>query len=311
MNNSTQPKKINENVLICGVVKNCGNKIVSNVNLAINTGKAFNDYKVIIYENNSTDNTKDEFKKYSNNKRLVVISEDITITKSNSTIWAYTEITGSDHPCRIEMISNARNKVLDELNKDKYDNYNYVIWIDMDSNGWDIEGIIDSFAKKDYWDVVYANNPDKYYDLYAFRNNQYPFGPEIIGEHFWYNLPNFSIKQENNLIPVYSAFGGIGIYKKDIFKRYRFNFILNDTIKSFYKKILKSNIHSMPSDLLNIIKSPDMKFVNGYKDDEVDIFWKSNSGYDKPVVCEHVALNFALVNNGYKVCINPRMIYKR
>jgi hypothetical protein len=38
-------------------------------------------------------------------------------------------------------------------------------------------------------------------------------------------------------------------------------------------------------------------------------YWKNNSGYDKPVICEHVAFNFSLIQDGYEVSINPRMLY--
>jgi hypothetical protein len=62
---------------------------------------------------------------------------------------------------------------------------------------------------------------------------------------------------------------------------------------------------------LKIIKNPDEKFPDGYYGEEAEIFWKSNSGYNKPVVCEHVALNFSIINSGYKIFINSKMIYKR
>jgi hypothetical protein len=186
--------KINENIIICGIVKDCGNKISFNVNLAHETGKQFQDYTIVIYENNSSDNTKEELNKFKEN--IIILSEDIDITtKEKFAIWAYTKITGSDHPCRVEMISNARNKVFNEINKTSYDKYNYVIWIDMDSNGWDIHGIIDSFRKKDLWDVVYSNNDNDYYDLYAFRNDEFLFGPEIIGDIFWKNMPKIFHKK--------------------------------------------------------------------------------------------------------------------
>jgi len=304
--------KINENILICGIVKNCGNKIRLNLNLAIKTGQLFNDYKIIIYENNSTDNTKEELQKFTGieNENIIIISEDIDIpNKEHSQIWSYTEITGSDHPCRIELISNARNKVVAKINSEKYDKFNYVIWIDMDSNGWDINGILDSFNKKDVWDVIYANNPKNYYDMYAYRSQNFLFGPEIIGEHFWNNMPNFSINKNNNLIPVYSAFGGLGIYKKILFKNYKFDFIVNDTIKEVYNKIIYYNRNKINSQLLTIIQNPDKKFVDGFKDEKSNIFWKSNSGYNKPVVCEHLAFNFSLINDGFKVFINPKMIF--
>jgi hypothetical protein len=304
--------KINENIIICGIVKNCENKIKQNLDLAIATGNCFNQYKIVIYENNSSDNTVAELNKYSDNNNIIIISENIDISKKeNFVIWSYTEITGSDHPCRIEMISNARNKVLNEINNDNYSDYSYVIWIDMDSSGWDILGIIDSFNKKDLWDVVYSNNKVNYYDIYALRCETYPFGPEIIGEYFWLNLPRITIEKNNSLIPVYSAFGGIGIYKKELFKLYNFDFIVNNDVKTFYRNFIKNNINKYDENILNLIKHADKKFPNGYKDEELDIFWKSNSGYNKPVICEHVAFNLALTNNGYRLCINPKMFYNR
>jgi hypothetical protein len=301
------------NAIICGVVKNCADKIDANMNLAIKTGEQFNAYKLVIYENNSTDKTKELLKKY---KTAKIISEDIdpeTIRKT-SQIWSYKEITGSDHPCRIEQIANARNRVIDEISKPEYDEFTHVVWIDLDSNGWSIEGIGNSFLQTTQWDVIYANgiNPNRtYYDMYALRTLANPdlcFGPEIVGEHFWKNLKtNLNFMNESALIPTCSAFGGIGIFKREIFKKYRYDCMVNPAVKTFYKNIVSN---SRLNDKYNgLIKNPDTKFPNGYL--EENIFWKSNSGYDKPVVCEHVCLNLELYNNGYKMFINPKMLYFR
>ena len=130
-------------VIICGVVKNVGQYIENNIKYCIDTGNLFEDYKIIIYENNSTDNTKQILSKHLENEKIKIMMEDIPYEtiKGNSRIWTATFRTGSDHPCRIEQICNARNKVVDEYNKPEYDNYDYVIWIDLDSKGWDLNGI--------------------------------------------------------------------------------------------------------------------------------------------------------------------------
>lgn len=300
--------KINESVLICGVVKNCGNKINFNVNLAIKTGEIFEDYKIVIYENNSTDHTKQELNKFILNPNIVIKSENINVEeKSDFKLWAYTEITGSSHPCRIEMIANARNKILDEINKDEYNKFTYVIWIDMDSNGWDLNGIVNSFYKKEVWDVVYANNPKHYYDMYAFRGGKFLLGPEIIGEFFWKNLSVIQLDKSENLIPIYSAFGGLGIYKKEIFRKHKFDFMVNEYVQKIYLFLLENN--TWDENILNVIQNEDGKFPGGIKEKESGIFWKANSGYNGPVVCEHVTLNFELISNGYKIFINPNMLY--
>ena len=114
---------------------------------------------------------------------------------------------------------------------------------------------------------------------------------------------------KDKLIPIYSAFNGIGIYKKHLLKLYNYDFCVNEQVKLFYRNYLKKN--TISNDIINIINSKCNKFPNGYKDELTDIFWKSNSGYDKPVICEHVPLNFALHNSGYKLFINPKMIYNR
>lgn len=306
--------KINEKVILCGVVKDCGITLENNISTALSVVDLFEKGKIIIYENNSKDNTKDILNTYKDNDKILVISEDIDseTIKKNSRIWTYTEITGSDHPCRIEMICNARNKVLDEINKEEYNEYTYIIWIDMDSSGFSVKGIENSFEYKKDWDVVYANGIEKwgsYYDTYALRTRDKPFGPEIIGEYFWKNPSKINMRYNGELIPVYSAFGGIGIYKKEVFKNYRFDCIVNDQIELFYEKFLKEN--EVVDDIKNIIENPDKKFPNGYKSSKSNIFWKANSGYDKPVVCEHVCFNLSLINDGYRIFINPLMIYKR
>lgn len=132
-------------------------------------------------------------------------------------------------------------------------------------------------------------------------------GPELTGELFWKNLP-VSNNICDKLVPVYSAFNGIGIYKKEIFQKYKYDFLVNDSIKRFYRKYIKNN--QLDDTLLKIVENGCEKYKNGYKDEESDIYWKSNSGYDKPITCEHVSLNFALYNDGYRLFINPKMIYR-
>ena len=298
---------LSRKVIICGVVKNVERQIVSNIELALETGKNFEKFKLIIYENNSTDGTKEILNQYTTNKNIKIISENINgfDKKENNKIWAYTEVTGSDHPCRIEHICNARNNLLKEINKSEYDEYTHVIMIDLDSNGWEISGILDSFNTPYEWDAIFANSP-YYYDYYALRTISFPFGPEIIGESFW-NLPNYKFENECN--PVYSAFNGIGIYKKGLFKKYKYDFIVNKDMKQFYRNYFKNNV--IPENILIKIYNKCDKFPDGYKDELTDIFWKSNAGYKGPVVCEHIPLNFALYNDGYKLYINPKMLYFR
>jgi hypothetical protein len=302
------------NVVICGVVKNVANHLRANLDIATNLGKRCDKYKIVIYENNSTDATKAILASY---KDIRVISEDIdgARIKQESKIWAYTKVTGSDHPCRIEQISNARNKLVNELQKESYDDYTYVVMIDFDSKMFTIEGILDSLrlVQENRKRVIYANSHN-YYDYYALRSahSDYNlFGPELMGEHFWQSMSIEPLRIEPSptaaLVPVYSAFNGIGVYAMEVFSSHFYGALPTAAVKNVYRKIAET--HPMAyAKFYTILQADCPKFSGGERDEL--FFWKNNSGYDKPVICEHVAFNFSLIEEGCEIYINPRMLYE-
>ena len=62
----------NNKVIICGVVKNVESRIDKNIKHALETGSRFEKFKLVIYENNSTDNTKERLNYYENNKNIKI-----------------------------------------------------------------------------------------------------------------------------------------------------------------------------------------------------------------------------------------------
>lgn len=307
---------ISEKVLICGVVKNASLFLQRSLERCMRTGSLFDDYRIVLYENNSTDNTKNILQMYKTHPKYKILTEDIPKEeiKEKSRIWSYIKVTGSDHPCRIEQICNARNKVLDEINKPEYDEFTYVIWIDLDTNYWSLDGIKEVFHTEQEWDVVYANGMEcgnVYYDIYAYRDREeHTFGAEMIGVLYSKHNVRHPFKinpHDSSFIPVVSAFGGIGIFKKSIFQTFQYDCILNEDVKQYYRNVLDTEpISDSWKEMIN--KECDT-FVGGKKDETHDIHWKCNSGYDNVVVCEHVCLNLALYNKGYKVFIHPKLIY--
>jgi len=315
---------IKENVIICACIKNVDTYLNKSLELCIKTGELFENYKIIIYENNSTDNTKPILNTYKDNSNFKIISEDISyeVIKKTSKCWAYTKITGSDHPCRTEQISNGKNKIIEEFLKEDYNNYNYVIFIDIDTNNWDLNGIVNSFERKEEWDAIFANGLKEegyYYDMYAYKSNQgipFLFGAEIIGVYNLYfnNYTNFKIPiDKKELIPIISAFGGIGIYKKELFKDLRYTTVITEDVINFYTSILINN--DIDQKLLKIIEEPCDKFPGGkesyYNKNGITkkIYFKNNSGYDNIVICEHLSVNMSLFMKGKRLMINPKMVY--
>lgn len=303
------------NVIICGVVKNVAKHLLVNIERAVELGKRCDKYAIVLYENNSTDGTKSILNAFQTNPYVKVMSEDIDsdTLKRNSKVWAYTKVTGSDHPCRIEQISNARNKLVDELEKNIYEDFNYVVMIDFDARTFSVEGILDSLrlVKEQRNRIIYANS-EKYYDYYALRSAHCEynlFGPELMGEYFWKlsTVQPLQIKPtQTNLVPVYSAFNGIGVYSKDIFSSHFYDVLPNEAVKTVYKKIANEQPLAYAK-FKSVLQSSCQKFPGGERDEM--FYWKNNSGYDKPVLCEHVAFNFALINAGCEIYINPRMLY--
>jgi len=54
----------------------------------------------------------------------------------------------------MEQIANARNKLLNEIKEEEYNDFTYVIMIDLDTDHFDSNGIVDSFNNRDLnsWD---------------------------------------------------------------------------------------------------------------------------------------------------------------
>ena len=307
------------NVLFLGVVKNVESVIKNNINKVFFLMNKFAKSKLVIYENNSTDNTKNILKEFSEDERIVCIMEDFTDKqiKENSEIWAYTKVTGSDHPCRIEQISNARNKVISEINKNEYDEYDVVVWTDMDLLDFYFENL-ESYVEevKNDEKIILTGNSPRYYDYFALRINQdihqgYTnriLGPEIIGERFWHYISRDEIFVTQRQL-VSSAFNGVGIYNKNVFKNHKYNCIVDENVERYYLALLKENTNLLR--YLNFISSDCPKFPGGKEDKINKIFWKNNSGYDKPVVCEHVALHASLNLENYKIYIEPKLMVRR
>jgi len=124
----------------------------------------------------------------------------------------------------------SRNLYLNfvKQNKSKFD---YMIVIDKDTLDSNIHAnfkpkMFNCFTYSDKWDVVFANQTYKYYDIDSLITNetkeyhaeQNEEIKDSIRKRLQYHIPS-----DSELIPVKSAFGGLGIYK---------TYVLNDTFYS-------------------------------------------------------------------------------
>lgn len=199
-------------VVITGCCRSVSQFIEKNILIMLEIGKKFKDYKIVVYENDSNDNT-----------RTILNS-----LKKDSIDYIFED--GVNIPNRTMRIAHCRNKILDHVNK-FYSNYDYLLMLDLDDvlfTGKLIDTIHTCFLYKiEQWDAMFANCSDKYYDIYALRkkkylmsccwNNANTLQQKGMSRSMAYNecidkyIINYPV--DTKLISVVSAFGGAGLYK--------------------------------------------------------------------------------------------------
>lgn len=280
-------------------------------------GSRFSDYRAIIYENNSKDKTKELFQAWAKeNPKVIFLSE---------------HLKKSPFLDRTEKIARARNKVLDEIMKKTYEDYKYVIWADLDFLApWDVEHIVETITNPEQeWDAVFANGS---YDLFAFRDEEFPIGSELIGPDYWGYTPQLSINLSTHWKKVYSAFGGLGIYKREALKGCcysgtvtkdleaqvakwleRARALKQVTLLKEYEEKLKSKpIVELSTDRFVtrewFVTEFGLKMHNIYGSGQV-VWFSCNKDRSLPIVCEHLPLHASMAERGHnRLFINPRIL---
>lgn len=291
-------------LLICGVCRNVSGAIDNTIKSIEDLGSHFSDYTVIIYENNSSDDTAEKLTSWAKtNPKVVLLHETLSTKKLNLS--------------RTTRIAKARNKVLAEARKKKYSSYKYLVMADLDfRHHWPTQEITQSINQAFDWDCISANGITEsgmYYDRFAYRSREFPFGPELLDGDFWADLgPNdqgtwFTLTQ-NGWPQVYSAFGGLAIYKTATITQFTYSGTATKQLKKYYQNILSRT----PSDTPHLIK---YKNLNAKKAKDI-IFRKNCLAWQLPkdksiAVCEHVTLHAAMALKGHGIFyINPKLIMR-
>ncbi|MBU6383521.1 MAG: hypothetical protein KGR16_04330 [Verrucomicrobia bacterium] len=306
------PTHSKEKILICGVCKDVEQAVPNTIWSMERLGSLFAGYTVIIYENNSTDRTVSLLQKWADtNPHVVFISETVA---------------ESDLPrSREERIARARNIVLAKARDLQYADFKYLVMADLDlMHPWPIDSILETIESGDDWDCVSANGVnerDRYYDHYAFRDERFPFGPELIGDCWWEDLGKnlLSFAENGPMRRVYSAFGGLAIYKTKSILPFSYSARLTDDLREYYKEIL---IHH-PRSFLHVgwlrpfvkkWRNPHIaSYLRRIKMKRAPQMEKVPIVFQDPLnrgpICEHVALHAAMATHGFgKFYVNPKMV---
>lgn len=284
---------VNENkILICGVCKDVEFAVSNTIENIENLGGCFSDYAVIIYENNSRDKTPQLFSNWcQKNPRVRFISEHLRRSSLKS---------------REENIARARNIALSVAKEPAYDDFKYLLMVDFDfQTPWPIDEIVRTIELPFDWDCISANgiinrNNSIYWDRYALRNAAYPFGPELLGEYWWVQQNSYPLVYPTaaGLIPVYSAFGGMAVYKRETVTKFHYSGTPTEDLTEYYRAIYLKEDKSNQQ-IKNYLDSNAL----GQKISFIPIIYKNL------FCCEHVTLHASMAKNGFnKFYINPKMV---
>lgn len=211
------------NILITGVTRNNSKYLFSEYEKLKKIFYKFNKVQFLLIESDSNDDTLLQLKlinKIDNN------FDYISLGNLENSI-----------PKRTERIAFCRNKYLEQIEIDeKYKDINYVMVYDWDNINKkrffkNIYNIINQNYK---WDAIFPNQTIAYYDLWALRNEKikidiWEFYRKIrhkknyFCSHFiMHRRFHFKINKSYKWIPVNSAFGGFGIYKRSVITQSRY-----------------------------------------------------------------------------------------
>jgi hypothetical protein len=276
--------------------------------------------EVFLYENNSTDLTKSQLEMWAAaDQRIHIRCEEYPTSFFLERGLAR---AGDNAPCRMEMIAFARNKLMEMLeatdigeNKD-----DLVIMFDPDipvAFGADrLVNTVQTFPADIH--AYFANGISQrgnYYDVSAYYDQYYPVGMELLPEKTIFDekykgvirqipptLPPF---------PVFSAFGGIGIYRAHCIRGLRYSGTINQEAHTLFSRIVRE-YKGHP--FLTLLEEKPTTHIQGalqgiYLYDKT-LFYRNNSGYNYPVICEHVPFHAAMINRGYsKLFVCPSLYY--
>ena len=268
------------NCCICGPVKNCApylQKVLSNIE---KIGSLFDDYKIIIFYDNSIDNTLDILKEYQNkNPKLLFYVNKNIVSKF-----------------RTHNIAFARNYCLDYVRKN-VNYFPYFIMMDFDDVNCkevNVEPLKNSLKRED-WDGLSFNTTPHYYDIWGLSIWPFCFSYNHFNNNFKYHkiIRDYVMKKleglkQGQLLPCISSFNGFSIYRTNKF----LNSYYDGSVRSdlFPKNLLLAHSIAQNSNGLVYI---DYGHVKGRYED-----------------CEHRAFHQqARINSGARIMISPEIVF--
>lgn len=222
-------------VIICSIVRDAEHGLKVNIPVIDAICSHFKDYRIVIYENDSKDRTKLLLNKWAekDKKRIRVLLNNSDASK---TIPAKSNVTCNPFFSRkrITRMVNLRNQYMEYIEKQKWHS-DYIIVVDLDVAHLYVDPIIEAMGVNRDWNVLtafgYSLSPyfkRRYHDGYALTKLSDEKIPQT--EDMIYSASKIlgNLNSSDDWLKVYSAFGGLAIYKYNVIYGLRYKVLVND-----------------------------------------------------------------------------------
>ena len=227
---------INKSIIVCSIVRNAEKGLRRNVPVVKALCRRFGDYRVVVYENDSTDGTKEVLREWmaEDGEHVFALLHDTDATK---TIPAASAVTVNPFFSRkrIAKMADLRNQYLAFVEKEGW-TADYLMVVDLDVAQLDLEGILSSFAEDaPGWDAVtaygYSTSPSlqrRYHDTYALVKKGEAVVPQTEKSIHDNALAFAAALEKGEWVRVDSAFGGLSIYRFECVRGLRYQVTDNE-----------------------------------------------------------------------------------
>jgi hypothetical protein len=194
--------------VIVGLARNVAHILPHTILRVERLGQLFADYRVVMYENDSADETLNILRDWSHGHRHVAVIHE----RHNDPVHAATRSLA-----RARRMAYYRGRCQDYV-LDHHGNFDHVIVVDTDlEGGWSYDGVANTFGH-DGWDFVgsfgiifrrqgLSPNRFMHYDAWAYREDE-DFTPLSTA-----TVNKILFERGEPLWPVTSCFGGLGVYR--------------------------------------------------------------------------------------------------
>ena len=224
-----------KSIIICGIVRNAEKGLINNIPVIRCFCKYFKDYHVVIYENNSVDKTKKLLAEWmkADATHVHCIMENVDATATIPKVSSVSVNPFYSHK-RINKMAYLRNQYMDYIASKEW-TADYLMVVDMDVARLDVDGILTSFNVSQEWDALtafgYSTSPKlcrRFHDTYALTEYGDEQNPQTESK-IKTNADKYgTLHKGMPLVRVFSAFGGLAIYRYEAVRGLRYDVYKND-----------------------------------------------------------------------------------